>query len=655
MRLTIAHKIIISVCGVLAFAFLNSAFAIYSEYTAAKTSERIGKNYINAYQQMETLSLNTLTLQVNVLSYAASLNENFYNNAQNLIQALRKNADDYKAFVTTPENKKYYIETNKIIAEHHELVYNFTQTILDNLALIKSNTETMKKMNTSLDSSAATAQQLMKTAAQAGINQEYITRLNNIYSLSTLIKTASYMAVKTKQPDMLKTIPDNFNRINNMASNLVNNIDNKNITDAIKIIINNTNAAQQSYNQLIDIAAKMAALEKVRFQYAAQIREMNTQLGNIVYNLVKTSTDKSTFALKQGMLASVIFFFITFLTGAVGVAYLYFSVIKQLKGFVTNVEDLTKGDGDLTVRLSAKNKDELNDLAVSFNAFIKNVQEIVSEVKEAAGEVASGNNQLSATMEELAASFASQSEQISDMAGNIQDIRELSQASSVQLKDCLVVMNRSQDMTKAGAAQLDYVKTNVLDIQDKTSSLSATIDELSASSSKIGNILTVINDIASQTNLLALNAAIEAARAGEAGRGFAVVADEVRKLAERTQHSTGEIESIITSFQQESSRASKEMASSGEAVTSGVDMIGETASSFSNVVKGVNEAVSDTESAADKVNRQYEYMQQVSDKAQSVAAGIEESDAAVGQVVLTINHLQERAERLKTLVSRFRI
>lgn len=83
-----------------------------------------------------------------------SLNENFYNNAQNLIQALRKNADDYKAFVTTPENKKYYIETNKIIAEHHELVYNFTQTILDNLALIKSNTETMKKMNTSLDSSA---------------------------------------------------------------------------------------------------------------------------------------------------------------------------------------------------------------------------------------------------------------------------------------------------------------------------------------------------------------------------------------------------------------------------------------------------------------------------------------------------------------------
>ena len=92
MKLTIAHKIIISICGVLAFSFLNSAFAIYSEYTAAKTSKIIGKNYINAYQQMEKLSFNTLTLQVNVLSYAVSLNENFFTNSQALIQTLQKNA-----------------------------------------------------------------------------------------------------------------------------------------------------------------------------------------------------------------------------------------------------------------------------------------------------------------------------------------------------------------------------------------------------------------------------------------------------------------------------------------------------------------------------------------------------------------------------------
>lgn len=655
MKLTIAHKIIISICGVLAFAFLNSAFAIYSEYTAAKTSDTIGRNYINAYKQMETLSFNTLTLQVNVLSYAVSLNENFFNNAQNLIKTLQKNADDYKLFVTTEENKKYYIETNKLIDEHYKLVQDFTSTISDNLELIKSNTAAMQKMNKSLDNAAALAQKIMKKAKDEDIDQEYISRMQNIYSLSTLIKTSSYMVLKEKNMDMLENIPNTFIRINGIISRLAPNIENKDIAESLQKIKKFVTDAEKTYQEIRNIAVEIAEKEKLRFLYAAKIREMNDKLGVIVYNLVETSSSNSTSALQKAMAVSVILFIITIITGALGIIYLYFSVIKQLKNFIAHVENLTKGDGDLTIRLSAKNKDELNELAVSFNAFMNNVHEIVGEVKEAAGEVASGNNQLSATMEELSATFASQSEQISEMAENIHDIRELSQQSSEELKSCLIVMNNSQDMTKAGASQLDYVRTNVLDIQSKTSSLSATIDELAASSTKIGNILTVINDIAAQTNLLALNAAIEAARAGEAGRGFAVVADEVRKLAERTQHATGEIEAIIISFQQESSRASQEMTSSGEAVTAGVDMIGETASSFNNVVQSVYEAVNDTESAADKVNRQYEYMQKVSDRAQSISAGIEESDAAAQQVVLTINHLQERAERLKTLVSRFKI
>ena len=197
---------------------------------------------------------------------------------------------------------------------------------------------------------------------------------------------------------------------------------------------------------------------------------------------------------------------------------------------------------------------------------------------------------------------------------------------------------------------LNNIKNTMLEISDNTKQLSKTIDNLLESSTQIGEILTVINDIADQTNLLALNAAIEAARAEDAGRGFAVVADEVRKLAERTTKATSEIENIISALQHESEQAAIAMKSADTSVSTGVDVIEETTSSFRLVVDGVNDVTNSTHTMMTNFEEQYHTIQDVADKTQAIASGIEESNVAVNEVTVTVDHLQERTEKLKILV-----
>ena len=340
----------------------------------------------------------------------------------------------------------------------------------------------------------------------------------------------------------------------------------------------------------------------------------------------------------------------------IGIVTLYFllrSILNPLGVFANEIYKMAENK-DLSVQLKVDKNDELGFILKAINTLNQSTENVVNEVRSSIIEVASANNQLAATMEELSATFNSQSSQVSSMVEGMENVSSISKSTSDALSENMSSLETTANATREETEKLDNVSGEMTIIEEDTINLSETIRHLSESSAQIGNILNVINDIANQTNLLALNAAIEAARAGEAGRGFAVVADEVRKLAERTQGATKEIENIISELLRDADNASNAMNKSVTSVHDGTANITNVTNEIKKAVENVTILYQAMSPVADAVSEQYATIQTVVDNAQVIAAGIEESNAAVNEVNNTVSHIQQRTERLKNLIEQFK-
>jgi methyl-accepting chemotaxis protein len=369
---------------------------------------------------------------------------------------------------------------------------------------------------------------------------------------------------------------------------------------------------------------------------------------------LRASADRERAGAARGMI------FLVVLTGVVvfaSVGLMWIISRNMLRTIVTVVER-AKGIAakDLTgAPLPMHGRDELSELSGAVNGMSDSLREIVVSITSYSEQVSAAATEVAATSEEMAASSEHQRAQLTQVAAAVEEMAATVTEVSGRTGE---VSRQSTDAGNQATEGGEIVRRTVEEmgqIASQVESTSAAVGQLSDKAVKIGEILTVINDIADQTNLLALNAAIEAARAGEHGRGFAVVADEVRKLAERTQEATQEVSRSINEIQSSTSQATEMMGASKDRVTSGVQLARQAGESLESIVRGSTTVAQSIDSIAAAVEEQSATSAEIARSIEVISASADEATQGANQAAAAATQLSGNAESLRELVSRFRV
>ncbi len=437
------------------------------------------------------------------------------------------------------------------------------------------------------------------------------------------------------------------------------------LTDKGKQMLAQIREGSEGYGRamahVIELQRSGKPKEAVQLLYQPQTVALRDQTAKAVAALVErgeqlaASTRQDQKAAESRAVTLLLAFVIAgLIVGFAMTLYIARNITGRVSQMVAMIEAIA-GDDLSREDMQIRNRDEIGTAGTLLNSMKNNLKAIVQSIAATAERVASASEEISASATEMANGSETQKDQVHQVATAMQEMSATVHEVSENCNKASESAHKASETAREGGAIVGDTLTLMHSIADSVRESARSVQELGSRSDQIGKIVGVIDDIADQTNLLALNAAIEAARAGEQGRGFAVVADEVRKLAERTTKATKEIAEMIQSVQAETRGAVEKMQSGTQQVEKGVEVTAKAGGSLKQIIgqaEHVGEMVTHIATAA---NEQSSATEQVNSNMEQISKLVAESAQGAQQSAQACEQLSGLAFELQNLVSRFKL